>query len=135
MDNAAGVVAARHSSGPVVTGHVEDVNFINPVQVGDLVIIRSKITFVSKSTIEVQVEAEREDIFSEHPGGSMLAVTALFVMVAVDAKGKARDIPPLILCTEEEERLFSEGKRRHASSQRDRCVAQYENRTKPEAKT
>ena len=64
MDNAAAVVAARHSGGSVVTGQVEDIKFILPVRVGDLVIIHSKLTFASRSSMEVQIKVETESLFN-----------------------------------------------------------------------
>jgi len=115
MDNAAGVVAARHSGGNVVTGLVEDIKFINPVRVGDLVIVRGKLTFVSRSSMEVQVEVETENLFGGYTGQRATALTAIFIMVALDPKGKTRQVPIIIVSTEEEERLFNEAQYRYES--------------------
>jgi acyl-CoA hydrolase len=115
MDNAAGVVAARHSGGNVVTGLVEDIKFINPVRVGDLVIVRGKLTFVSRSSMEVQVEVETENLFGGHTGQRATALTAIFVMVALDSKGKTRQVPIIMVSTEEEEKLFNEAQYRYES--------------------
>jgi acyl-CoA hydrolase/ferritin len=115
MDNAAGVVAARHSGGNVVTGLVQDIKFINPVRVGDLVIVRGKLTFVSRSSMEVRVEVETESLFGEHTGQRAPALTALFIMVALDLQGKARQVPGMIVSTEEEEKLFNEAQHRYES--------------------
>ena len=110
MDNAAGVVAARHCRSNVVTAMVEDISFHNPVRVGDLVIVHAMMTFASRSSMEVQVEVETEDLFT---GKMLRALTAYFVMVAMDAKGKPLEVPPLIVSTEEEERLFNEALARY----------------------
>ena len=110
MDNAAGVVAARHCRSNVVTAVVEDISFHNPVRVGDLVIVHAMMTFASRSSMEVQVEVETEDLFT---GKMLRALTAYFVMVAMDAKGKPLEVPPLIVSTEEEERLFNEALARY----------------------
>jgi len=115
MDNAAGVVAARHSGGNVVTGLVQDIKFISPVRVGDLVIVRGKLTFVSRSSMEVRVEVETESLFGEHTGQRAPALTALFIMVALDLQGKARQVPGMIVSTEEEEKLFNEAQHRYES--------------------
>ena len=115
MDNAAGVVAARHSGGNVVTGLVEDIKFINPVRVGDLVIVRGKLTFASRSSMEVQVEVETENLFGVYTGQRATALTAIFIMVALDPKGKTRQVPIIIVSTEEEERLFNEAQYRYES--------------------
>ncbi|MBM4446027.1 MAG: hypothetical protein FJ023_01575 [Chloroflexi bacterium] len=106
MDNAAGVVAARHSRANPVTAMVEDINFHNPVRVGDLVLVHGKITFTSRSSMEVRIEVEAENLLS---GKRLPALTAYYVMVAVSLEGKPVEVPTLIVITEEEERLFNEG--------------------------
>lgn len=110
MDNAAGVVAARHSRANPVTATVEDIGFHSPVRVGDLVLVHAKITFTSRSSMEVQIEVEAESLLT---GSRLQALTAYYVMVAVDARGKPVGVPPLIVSTEEEERLFNEGLARY----------------------
>ena len=110
MDNAAGVVAARHSRANPVTAMVEDINFHSPVRVGDLVLLHGKITFTSRSSMEVRIEVEAENLLT---GKRLLALTACYVMVAVDLQGKSVEVPPLIVITEEEERLFDEGLTRY----------------------
>jgi acyl-CoA hydrolase len=110
MDNAAGVVAARHSRANPVTAMVEDINFHNPVRVGDLVLVHGKITFTSRSSMEVRIEVEAENLLT---GKRLPALTAYYVMVAVSLEGKSVEVPPLIVITEEEEKLFNEGLTRY----------------------
>jgi acyl-CoA hydrolase len=110
MDNAAGVVAARHSRANPVTAMVEDINFHNPVRVGDLVLVHGKITFTSRSSMEVRIEVEAENLLT---GKRLPALTAYYVMVAVSLEGKSVEVPPLIVITEEEEKLFNEGLARY----------------------
>ena len=106
MDNAAGVAAARHSRSNVVTAMVRAMEFHTPVRVGDLVIVRAKLTFTGRSSMEVQVRVEAEDIVT---GKRRDALIAYFVMTAVDAQGKSLQVLPLVVSTEEEEKLFNEG--------------------------
>ena len=113
MDDAAAVVAARHSSTSVVTGSVEDIRFLHPVRIGDLLIVRARLTFTSRTSMEVMVNVDAEGIFSEHTRNRVPVLSALFVMVAVDSSGKAVATPPLIYSTEEEEKLFEEGRARY----------------------
>jgi len=110
MDNAAGVVAARHSRANPVTAKVDNINFRSPVHVGDLVLIHAKVTFTSRSSMELQIEVEAENLLT---GKRVQALTAYYIMIAVDAGGKAVEVPPLIVSTEEEERLFNEGSTRY----------------------
>ena len=112
MDNAAGVVAARHSRSNIVTARVEDIVFKNPVRVGGLVIIHGRLIFTSRSSMEVLVEVEMEDLRN---GDKMPALSARFVMVALNASGKATQVQPLIISTEEEEKLYNEAKLRYES--------------------
>lgn len=104
MDNAAGVVAARHAHSNVVTARVEDINFHTPVRVGSLVIVHAKLVFTSRSSMQIRVDVEVESIGLER---RVPALTANFIMVALDNTGKPAAIPQLILQTEEEERLFA----------------------------
>jgi acyl-CoA hydrolase len=113
MDNAAGVVAVRHSRSNVVTGSVENIKFLNPVRVGDLVTVHGKLVFTSHSSMEVQIDVEIERLLSSNNGERLPALTAYFVMVALDREGRVKEVPPLILSTEEEERLFAEGQHRY----------------------
>ncbi len=110
MDNAAGVVAARHSRANPVTAMVEDINFHTPVRVGELVLVHAKVTFVSRSSMEIKIEVDAENLIN---GERRRALSAYYVMVAVDLKGAAVEVPPLIVITEEEERLFNEGLQRY----------------------
>lgn len=110
MDNAAGVVSARHCRTNIVTGRVDDIIFHTPVRVGSLVIIRARLIFTSRSSMEVRVKVDMEDL---RTGEKSPALTAYFVMVALDAAGKATGVPPLLLNTEEEEKLFNEANARY----------------------
>lgn len=110
MDNAAAVVAVRHSQNMVATAEVEDIIFKSPVHVGELVVVDARVTFTSHSTMEIQVKAtaensltaERRPAFSSH-----------YIFVAIDATGKTVEVPPLIVITEEEARLYAEGLTRY----------------------
>lgn len=110
MDNAAGVVATRHASANVVTARVQDVSFLRPVRVGSLVLVKASLAFVSRSSMEVRVEVE-----AEHLGSGLRepALTAHFVMVALDATGRPVEVPALVVTTEHQARLFDEGRARY----------------------
>jgi len=110
MDNAAGVVAARHAHSNVVTARVDDINFLNPVRVGDLVHVHARLTFVGHSSMEIRIEVETEHLGSEE---RRQALSAHFIYVALNQRGKPTRVPPLLITTEEGERLFEEGRERY----------------------
>jgi acyl-CoA hydrolase len=115
MDNAAGVVAARHSQANPVTGTVHNIRFLSPVHVGEVVLIHAKLTFVGHTSMEVLVEIDAQNLDTEE---RRLAMTAHYIMVATDDKGKPIGVPPLIVISEEEERLFGEGLARYQEAKK-----------------
>ncbi|MDO8472867.1 MAG: acyl-CoA thioesterase [Dehalococcoidia bacterium] len=110
MDTAAGVAAVRHSHANVVTARVEGINFYSPIRVGNLVQVEARLTFVSRSTMEVRINVVAEDMRREI---TRHALTAYFVMVALDDQGKPTEVPPLILVSDKEREMFDEGRQRH----------------------
>jgi uncharacterized protein (TIGR00369 family) len=110
MDTAAGVVAARHAHSNVVTAKVEELKFLRPVHIGELVFAHARIVFVGSTSIEIRVEVEAENLVTEE---RHKALTAYFIYVALDRSGKPITVPPLLITTEEGERLFEEGRKRH----------------------
>jgi acyl-CoA hydrolase len=110
MDNAAGVVATRHTRSNVVTARVEGIDFYQPIYVGNLVTLAARLTFVSKHTMEVEIEVTAEDLATGH---RTHALTAYFVMVALDQEGRPKEVPTLILRSERERRSFEAGQRRY----------------------
>ncbi|MCJ7515016.1 MAG: hypothetical protein MUO89_03470 [Dehalococcoidia bacterium] len=116
MDNAAGVVAARHSQANPVTGTVHNIRFLNPVHVGEVVLIHAKLTFVGHTSMEVWVQIDAQNLDTEERRSAM---TAHYIMVATNDKGKPVGVPPLIVITEEEERLFNEGLARYEMAKKE----------------
>jgi acyl-CoA hydrolase len=110
MDGAAGVVAVKHSHRDSVTARVEGINFYQPVRLYDLVTVNACLTFVGRSSMEVLVEVWSERIAEETKAH---ALTAHFVMVAVDEFGKPAEVPPLILSSDKEKALWEKGKKRY----------------------
>ncbi len=110
MDNAGGVVAVRHAHSNVVTAKVEEINFLKPVRVGDMALVHASLTFVGRSSMEIRVEVETEDLAAEK---RQQALSAYFIYVALDQEGKPTAVPPLLITTEEGQRIFEEGKKRY----------------------
>ncbi len=116
MDSAAGVAAVRHSHRDSVTARVEGMNFYRPIKVYDLVTVEACLTFVGRSSMEVRVEVWAENIVKEE---RIHALTAYFIMVAVDDQGKPTEVPPLILSSDRERALWEQGRQRYRACKRD----------------
>ena len=112
MDTAAGLAALRHAHHPVVTLRVEGINFHHPIRVGNYVTVRAKLTYTSSSSMEIQVEVFTEEVRKEK---EWKALTAYFIFVALDPSGQPQKVPPLIVTSKEERRLFESGESRHST--------------------
>lgn len=117
MDNAAGVAAVRHARNNVVTARIEEIDFFKPVNVGDLLLIDAALTFVARRSMEVRVQVTTEVLTT---GDREKALTAYFTMVAYDEQNQPTEVPPLIIISEEEQRLFAEGRARYEARKRAR---------------
>ena len=111
MDNTAGVVAQRHARTQVVTLRVDELLFLQPIRIGNLVTCHAKMTFVGRSSMEVAVEVTVEDLTKDEP--AKMALTAYFTFVALDEQGNPCPAPALKLITGAEQRLFEEGRQRY----------------------
>lgn len=118
VDDAAGVVAARHSGGRAVTVSMDEMVFLVPVHIGDLLNVRARINWAGRSSMEigVRVESERWDRLGEPQHTS----TAYLVYVAIDDDGKPRPVSPVQPVTELERRRYTEAeiRRRHRLARR-----------------
>ncbi|MFI1966998.1 acyl-CoA thioesterase [Streptomyces pathocidini] len=106
VDDAAGAVAGRHSGGPAVTASMDEMVFLEPVKVGDLVHVRAQCNWTGRSSMEigVRVLAER---WNESAPATQVG-SAYLVFAAVDADGKPRRVPPVIPETERDKRRYQE---------------------------
>lgn len=111
MDHAAGIVASRHARTNVVTARVDEMEFLSPVHIGNLVTCDARLTFVGTSSMEVAVTVQVEDLYKQEE--NRVALTAFFTMVALDKNGKPTTVPPLQLTNDEERTLFEEGRQRY----------------------
>ncbi|OZM74184.1 acyl-CoA thioesterase [Amycolatopsis antarctica] len=118
VDSVAGVVAARHSNGPAVTAALDEMAFLVPVRVGDVVHVNSQVNWAGRSSMEigVQVLADRWDE-SVPP---VRVATAYLAFVATDADGAPRPVPPVLPETPEDERRYREAqiRREHRLAKR-----------------
>ncbi|MFJ1648845.1 acyl-CoA thioesterase [Streptomyces sp. NPDC088258] len=106
VDDAAGAVAGRHSGGPAVTASMDEMVFLVPVRVGDLVHVKAQVNWVGRSSMEigVRVLAER---WNESAPATQVG-SAYLVFAAVDEEGRPRPVPPVIPETEQDKRRNQE---------------------------
>ncbi len=109
VDEAGGICAIRHARRPTVTVAMDSMTFLSPVQVGNLVTFRAMINWVGRTSIEVGVRVEAEDVLT---GQVTHTNSAYLVYVALDENGRPTPVPPLIVETEGQRRRWEEGARR-----------------------
>lgn len=107
VDRVAAVAAIRHARQPCVTVSVDRVDFHEPIHLGELVIARASVNFVGRTSMEVGVRIEAENLLS----GERRHTNSCYVtFVAIDERGKPVPVRPLELETDED-------RRRHAAAQ------------------
>ena len=109
IDLIAGLVAQRHARMNTVTASIDRVNFHKPVFVGNAIILNARINYVHRSSMEIEIKVEAEDLMN---GNITLTNTAFVTAVALGPDGKTKEVAPLLLETEEDKRRFAEGEAR-----------------------
>ena len=101
VDTAAGVCATRHCRSRVVTATVDSMSFLHPVHVGDVVTVRASVNDVGRTSLEVGVKVESENV---RTGETHHTSSAYLVFVCLDEDRNPAPVPPLIVETEDERR-------------------------------
>ena len=109
IDECAGAAAGRHARQRVVTARVDELSFLAPVYVGNLVTARASVNDVGTKSMEIGVRVDAEDILT---GAVVHVSSAYLVYVAIDALGKAAPIPPVLAESDEEKRRMAAAKLR-----------------------
>lgn len=110
VDLAGAIAAMRHAGNPVVTASIDQMQFIHPVKIGQLVRLRASVNRVFRTSMEVGVKVWMEDLVT---GTEQHVSSAFLTFVAVDAAGKGVAIRPVIPETEDEKRRYeAAGQRR-----------------------
>lgn len=104
MDQIAFACASKHSRHYCVTASVNKVDFLNPIDVGDLVTLKASVNFTGRTSMVVGVRVESENI---QTGKKKHCNSSYFTMVAKDENGKNVPVPGLILETEQGVRRFA----------------------------
>jgi uncharacterized protein (TIGR00369 family) len=101
IDSAAGVVAVRHSRSNAVTASVDRIDFHHPAYIGDLLIIKSSLNMVGRTSMEIGARVEAERVLK---GDRYHIASAYLTYVALDQDLKPKPVQQLILETEAENR-------------------------------
>jgi acyl-CoA hydrolase len=110
VDLAAALAGIRHARGPVVTASVDSLHFLHPVHIGELIVLRSSVNRVFRTSMEIGVNVITEKL---RTGERIHTCSAYLTFVALNDQGKAAPIVPVIPETDDEIRRFREaGERR-----------------------
>jgi acyl-CoA hydrolase len=119
IDIAGAIACHRHTRSLLVTAAVDGLQFLHPIKVGDLIILRACVTAVWHTSLEVEVEVFSEETLT---GLRRMTSQAYLTFVSVDRDGRRQPIPGLILETGEEKRKAAEADARRAERLRARKV-------------
>jgi acyl-CoA hydrolase len=109
VDLAAALAAVRHARCAVVTASIDQMSFLHPVHIGQLIVLRSSVNRVFRTSMEIGVRVEVENLLTGHIQHTS---SAYLTFVAIDKSGKRLPIPPVIPETEAEKRRFLEAEQR-----------------------
>jgi acyl-CoA hydrolase len=110
-DKCAAISAFRHCRAPVVTASIDRVDFREPIHLGDLVVMKSSVNFVGRSSMEVGVRVEAEELMT---GRRRHTNSCYLTFVAVDQDGRPIEVPELRPETKQEQRRFKAAQERRA---------------------
>jgi len=117
IDDAAGAVAYRHARSNVVTVAIDRLSFHHPIFIGDLVTCKASMNMVGRSSMEVGVRVEAENLIT---GEVHHTASAYLTYVALDKNLNPREIAPLILESEEHERRLRQAQARRQIRKQER---------------
>ena len=116
-DEVAGIAAIRHSGHRVVTAAIDRMNFRHPIYVGELVTLSASVNAAWRSSMEVGVRVEKENVWT---GERIHTSTAYLTMVALDEEGRPVQIPEIAPDTPDEVRREREAQLRRDNRLRER---------------
>jgi acyl-CoA hydrolase len=119
IDIAGAIACHRHTRTLLVTAAVDDLQFLHSIKVGDMIILRARVTCVFTTSLEVQV-----DVFSEETltGRRQLTSRAFLTFVGIDRNGLRVKVPPLLVETDDERTICEEAHERRAERLRKKAA-------------
>jgi len=111
IDIAGAIAAFRHARELMVTAAVDGLEFLNPIKVGDFIVLNARVTAAFTTSLEVEVKVYSEEALT---GRRQITSRAYLTFVTLHRDGSRAQIPPLMIQTAEEKRVQEEAKRRRA---------------------
>ncbi len=123
MDKAAAVAAFRHARAACVTVSIDRVDFREPIHVGDLVVMKASDTYVGRTSMEIGVRVESEDLIA---GRRRHTNSCYLTFVAIDRNGRPIEVPPLQPETPDELRRHAAAKERRRRRLEERTAERHD---------
>jgi uncharacterized protein (TIGR00369 family) len=117
LDQIAFACASKHSGVYCVTASVDTVDFLNPIEIGELVTMKASVNYVGRSSMVIGIRVEAENI---QTGAVKHCNSSHFTMVAKDEEGRSVQVPGLILETDDDIRRFVKSIKRGANKKKRR---------------
>jgi len=109
IDRAAAVAAIRHAGAPVVTVSVDQVDFREPIHIGELVTAQASVNYVGRTSMEIGVRIEAENLTARNKRHTN---SCYLTFVALDEDERPREVPPIEPETWDEKRRFENARDR-----------------------
>jgi acyl-CoA hydrolase len=109
IDVCAAISAMRHAQGAVLTASIDRLDFMSPVNVGEVVVLQAQVNAVSRTSMEVGCRVETEDMTTS---SRRYVTKAYLTFVAVDERGRPRPVSALTLESDHDRRRHADGERR-----------------------
>src|SRR5437660_9952043 len=119
IDIAGAIAGHRHTRSLLVTAAVDDLQFLHPIKIGDLIILKSRVTCTFNTSLEVQVDVYSEETLT---GRRQLTSRAFLTFVAIAGDGRRVPVPQLLLETDEEKRVADAARARREKRLKQRAA-------------
>jgi len=111
IDITGAIACHRHTNSLALTAGVDSLDFLHPIKVGDMIILKSRVTATFRTSLEVEVEVFSEEITS---GARKLTSHAYLTFVSLDQAGQPKEVPPLLIETEDDQERIRQAAARRA---------------------
>jgi acyl-CoA hydrolase len=111
IDITGAIACHRHTNSLALTAGVDSLDFLHPIKVGDIIILKSRVTATFTTSLEVEVEVFSESITG---GGRQLTSRAYLTFVSLDESGRPKPVAPLLIESEEDEERVRQAAARRA---------------------